>query len=371
MLRHQAGAARVLYAMLLSSALLLWLNQDSVRQYCQQKYHDGCELPGLGQSTAWRTGAYLSEALGAARVAFVESLSGHGQVQAVAEAEAAPQNDVAPAIAVAPVVAPPVAKTLGATPAVVKPAPVAPAPRRVPVAAPPTVAAAAMPRVTSTPLMASLNSGDEVFFVGDSLMQGVAPHMANTLRKRYNLKSVNLSRQSTGLAYPSFFNWPKTVQSTLQANPRIRLMVVFLGPNDPWDMPQGKGKPFLRFRTPAWEQAYRQRIDGILDQARLHGVQVIWVGPPNMQQARLSTAMTYLSGLYRQQVLSHGQSYVSANAALGYRADEFAYGVQNAQGGQTRIRADDGIHFTIPGQKLIANQVLSLIAFPGPTVTGH
>ena len=371
LLRHQAGAARVLYAMLLSSALLLWLNQDSVRQYCQQKYHDGCELPGLGQSTAWRTGAYLSEALGAARVAFVESLSSHGQFQAVAEAEAAPQNDVAPAIAVAPVVAPPVAKTLGATPAVVKPAPVAPAPRRVPVAAPPTVAAAAMPRVTSTPLMASLNSGDEVFFVGDSLMQGVAPHMANTLRKRYNLKSVNLSRQSTGLAYPSFFNWPKTVQSTLQANPRIRLMVVFLGPNDPWDMPQGKGKPFLRFKTPDWENLYRQRIDAILDVAQAQNVQVIWVGPPNMQKTKLSDAMAYLSDLYKNRVEHYGQHYVSANEVLGYTSAQFSYYLTDKGGKQLKTRVDDGIHFTITGQKLISAQVLSRINFPSEQLTEH
>lgn len=40
-------------------------------------------------------------------------------------------------------------------------------------------------------------------------MQGVAPHLANSLRKRYQIKTVNLSKQSTGLAYPGFSIGPR------------------------------------------------------------------------------------------------------------------------------------------------------------------
>lgn len=202
-------------------------------------------------------------------------------------------------------------------------------------------------------------------------MQGVAPHLANSLRKRYQIKTVNLSKQSTGLAYPGFFNWPKTVTDTLAANPNIRLMIVFMGPNDPWDMPQGKGKPFLRFKSPEWEAIYRSRIDAILEQARQRKVQVIWVGLPNMEQPRLSTAMAYLSGLYQERTALFGQHYVSANPFLGYPDEQFAYAVQTPEGQRVKVRGDDGIHFTITGQKMIAAQVLSLIAFPGLTVTGH
>lgn len=366
----QLGAGRVLYALLLTTLLLVWLNQQSIGLYCQQKYHQTCELPGVGHSSLWRLGGNLNQALADARERFVDSL---GEQLAAAPVEPAPENpvDVAPVTVFELPPSMPVVTVSLDTPAT-RPVPAAPKPRVAAPAVAPARPVAPVPVGRSTgALPVTLSSGDEVFLVGDSMMQGVAPHLSNTLLKRYGIGSINLSRQSTGLAYPGFFNWPQTVERTLKTRPKVRLMVVFLGPNDPWDMPQGKGKPFLRFKTPAWEQAYRQRIDGILDQARLHGVQVIWVGPPNMRQARLSTAMAYLGGLYRQQVLARGQSYVSANAVLGYRADEFSFSVQNAQGGQTRTRADDGIHFTIAGQKLIANQVLSLIAFPGPTVTGH
>ena len=357
----QRGAAKALYAILVTTLLLFWLNQNSISLYCQQKYHQSCELPLVGQSPVWRLGGNLTLALGDARSSFIESLE---RQTLLAQAEAVPTVELPPNM--------PVVSVDVAHPALVVKAPVVQPPPVVQVAAQPVkVAAAQLPAPGQPPKAVSLAAGDEVFLVGDSLMQGVAPHLANTLLKRYQIKSVNLSRQSTGLAYPGFFNWPKTVSDTLQSQPNIRLMVVFLGPNDPWDMPESKGKPFLRFKSPEWEALYRKRIDLILDEARAHNVQVIWVGPPNMQKPKLSTAMAYLSGLYESQAQLYQQHYVSANGVLGYQADEFSYTLQNSQGKRVKTRVDDGIHFTTTGQKLIAEQVLSMIAFPGLTVTGH
>lgn len=358
----QVGAAKVLYAIVVTTLLLFWFNQDSIRLYCEQKYHQGCELPLLGQSAAWRMGSNLTQALGSARDSFIESLTQPAPPALIAQA---PVSETVTMPATAPVV--PV-KLDGKHATPVHAAPAHESAKPVKVAATPLPAPIPQP---VQPVPVTLSAGDEVFLVGDSLMQGVAPHLANTLHKRYQIKSVNLSKQSTGLAYPGFFNWPQTVAKTLQSQPNIRLMVVFLGPNDPWDMPVAKGKPFLRFKTAEWEEQYRQRIDSILEQARAHDVQVIWVGPPNMQKTKLSSAMAYLSTLYETQTRLYQQHYVSANGVLGYKADEFSYTLQDDQGKRVKTRVDDGIHFTPTGQKLIAQQVLSMITFPGLTVTGH
>ncbi|UVL61086.1 DUF459 domain-containing protein [Pseudomonas sp. B21-032] len=369
LLSSQLGAAKAFYAVVITTLLLFWLNQDSISLYCQQKYHQSCELPVLGQSPAWRMGGSLTHALGDARDSFIDSLEKRSEQVLVAKVETNDTVELPAPIPVVPV-------HLDKPPVAAHPVPVKVATTAAPV---PATVATPVPQpaaqVAQAPLQAgtvvSLAAGDEVFLVGDSLMQGVAPHLANSLRKRYQIKSVNLSKQSTGLAYPGFFNWPQTVAKTLESEPNIRLMVIFLGPNDPWDMPQGKGKPFLRFKSPEWEVTYRQRIDSILDQAREHNVQVIWVGPPNMQKPKLSTAMAYLSGLYEQQTGLYQQHYLSANPVLGYNDDSFSYTLQNAQGKRIKTRVDDGIHFTTTGQKLISERILSLIAFPGLTVTGH
>ncbi|MGY4492303.1 SGNH/GDSL hydrolase family protein [Pseudomonas sp. TE3610] len=319
-------ALQVTLGLLVAALILLWLNQTSVRLYCQQKYHAACSVPGLSDNGAWTFGATLTQAMDDARGAFLARMDG----------------------------------TPPPEPVVIEPV-VAPQPQVVEVPEPVVVPKVQEP-VKVTPLtIANLSGNDEVFFVGDSLMQGVAPHMANTLLKRYKINSVNLSKQSTGLAYPGFFNWPLTVQQTLQANPNIRLIVVFMGPNDPWDMPVAKGKPFLRFHSVDWEASYRQRVESIFELAKVHHVQVIWVGPPNMRKDKLSTAMAYLSDLYKSEASHYGQLFLSANDVLGYHDDTFSPYLESADGKKVKTRVDDGIHFTTTGQKLIAERVMSLI----------
>lgn len=72
-----------------------------------------------------------------------------------------------------------------------------------------------------------LHRGDTIFYVGDSLMQGVAPHLQRLLYRQYGINGVNLSKQSTGLAYPGFYNWPDVVEETLSTHPQIRLVIAF------------------------------------------------------------------------------------------------------------------------------------------------
>jgi len=55
-------------------------------------------------------------------------------------------------------------------------------------------------------------------------MQGVAPHVQKHLQQGYQIKSVNLSKQSTGLSYPGFFDWPKTIQETLASGRNIKIL---------------------------------------------------------------------------------------------------------------------------------------------------
>ncbi|NER66668.1 DUF459 domain-containing protein, partial [Pseudomonas sp. MAFF212427] len=89
----QKGAAKVLYAILVTTLLLFWLNQNSISLYCQQKYHQSCELPLIGQSPAWRLGGNLTQALGDARSTFIDSLE---RQTLLAQADAVPTVELPP-----------------------------------------------------------------------------------------------------------------------------------------------------------------------------------------------------------------------------------------------------------------------------------
>lgn len=204
-----------------------------------------------------------------------------------------------------------------------------------------------------------LQAGDKVLLIGDSLMQGVAPFVQQTLQRQYNINSINLSKQSTGLSYPDFFNWPAEVEKTLAVDKSIKAVVVFLGPNDPWDFPdpeQGSKAPYLKFKSKAWEAVYRARISRIVESAQKHDAGVIWLGLPFMKPEKLNEQMLYLDGIMRSEMRDKGifvpTKYILTGGAPAY-VDTIML-----EGKSVRVRSKDGIHFTPTGQRQIAIAIM-------------
>ena len=202
----------------------------------------------------------------------------------------------------------------------------------------------------------TLTRTDQVFFAGDSLMQGVAPHVQKYLQENYEVKTVNLSKQSTGLSYPNFFNWPQTIKETLQSNPAIKVLVVFLGPNDPWDMPNPQGGLYLRFKSPEWEAVYRSRIAEIIESAKQHNVSVMWLTPPNMRKELPNQQMVYLNQVITDEVKKHQAFLIDSRPIFGGKNDVYSdYIVKDHN--SIKMRSADGIHFSPDGQKIIAKTI--------------
>ncbi len=214
-----------------------------------------------------------------------------------------------------------------------------------------------------------IDKGEKVFFVGDSLMQGVAPHVMRILLKKHNIESINLSKQSTGLAYPKFFNWPQVAEDTFEKNANIKLMVVFMGANDPWDFPINKGGRFVKFASPEWEGVYRVRIQRLINVATSHGAEVLWIGPPNMSDKKLNAGVIKLNKIYQSQVTIAKQHYITANDVLGMKDDNFVKFMNIPNKGNVTLRTDDGIHFTTIGQKRIADKIMLFLRFNEATET--
>lgn len=325
---------KTLYAVLATLLILVWLMQSSVNTYWQETYHREPLAPTL-QDTQWgRLGTGIQQRWMAQLGGWTASLADFDKKSMAAI------NQI----------------WFAQTASVVEPEP---GPEAEPVFVPSPELVPA-PETVAMPTEILLEKGDKVLFVGDSLMQGVAPHIRKVLFKEYGIEGIDLSKQSTGLAYTGFFNWPKTVADTFVKHPDLKLMVVFLGPNDPWDFPLKKGQPYVKFKSPEWEAAYRERIQAILNTARMHDAHVVWLEVPNMKKKKLNDGMTYLNTLYESEVLRSGGIFMLTNTVLGSDGLTFAaYAQVNDK--KTKVRLDDGIHFTLPGQRVIADRVLTHI----------
>lgn len=202
----------------------------------------------------------------------------------------------------------------------------------------------------------SISKADQVFFAGDSLMQGVAPHVQKYLQEQYEIKTINLSKQSTGLSYPKFFNWPETIKETIAAHPDIKVLVVFLGPNDPWDMPNPAGGSYLKFKSPEWESAYRAHVAEIIQTAQQHQVKVMWISPPNMRKDSLNEQMIYLNQVISDEVQKQNAFLIDARDVLGTHNNIYS-DYLNANTSLAKMRSADGIHFSTEGQKEFAKVI--------------
>lgn len=199
-----------------------------------------------------------------------------------------------------------------------------------------------------------------ILFAGDSMMQGVAPIAISNLRK-ISPKGYfeDLSKQSTGLTVNRYLDWPLTIKEQI-AKKHFTTVVIFLGPNDPWDIVDGKQR--YKFPSPEWEGKYRSRVREVLDSASENNVKIIWIGLPSMRDERLHRGAVIQNKIFKEEVSSYGYSYISTEDLLGNLDSPFKHYVYDAGGKEIVVRASDGTHFSPQGLRIISNKLVDMIA---------
>ncbi len=220
----------------------------------------------------------------------------------------------------------------------------------------------------ANPNRINLTTDKKALFIGDSLMQGVAPWVMRKLQNDYKIKSINLSKHSTGLTVSKFFDWPATLEKALKNNPDVSVLFVFLGGNDGQSIIDPKTKHYVKFATERWDEVYTGRIHRILDTAKANEVQVLWIAPPEMKKADLNKRTAHLIELYkkipndRAVVLASKEILQSDTAKAGYSDSMLV------KGKLKKVRTADGVHFTPTGQKLIANAIMEKMDIDGTSM---
>jgi len=201
-----------------------------------------------------------------------------------------------------------------------------------------------------------LNAGDEVLFMGDSLMQYVGMNAKKFFPKR-SLRVIDLSKQSTGLASKKSFDWQKTLDTALRENGGVKLVVVLLGANDVWEYRAG-GKTY-GIKTPRWREFYASRVREIYDTAHSHGAGVLWLAMPCMQKPDFEEKTQLLNQIYADASMALGGYFMQTTPLV---CEKGAYKTYLQSGSKlVRVRQDDGIHMSKEGCEAVAKEILSRI----------
>lgn len=326
---------------IIASTILLttWIKQDSLESYWQQTYQSNGIFAPLNRLGLWNAGEKIEQGIAHTQ----------GVHDALTQASDHTNQWFNPKPSPVPTPVPNV-----------QPQPV-PTPALNATAIPPTQLTPpnAVTQPTQPMQAVRIHAQQKVFFVGDSMMQGVAPWVMRDLQKKHQIHSLDLSKQSTGLTYSKFFDWPATIEKTFKSHPDIGALVIFLGANDALNIYDAEQDNFARFNTARWHQVYQRKIQHILTLAQKHRVQVIWVTPPSMKDPELAKNMLLLSQSYHQAIAKH-QALIIDSKPLLQNGAEYSDSIR-IDGKITKVRTADGIHFTPEGQKLIAKAILNRI----------
>lgn len=215
-----------------------------------------------------------------------------------------------------------------------------------------------------SPSQIELKTTDRVLLIGDSMQQGVGRHIRSWLQTEYKIEAINLAKQSTGFVNPKNLDWNETVRSELARN-SYRLMIVLIGANDTYGLTDSNTGKIYKYGSEGWKAHYAQRVMSVLYEARSHGLDVIWILGPAMKSSTANDKIKIANQIYTDAVQQYGGILVSADKALGYPQGEFG-ATQSIDGKAKKIRANDGTHFTIAGEQLIAHAVRDHIKVQSP-----
>ena len=194
----------------------------------------------------------------------------------------------------------------------------------------------------------------KLYVFGDSLGDGIWAGLYRAFRPDGNIDVVKKSKVSTGFVRVDYFDWNTRIRKISKAE-KFHIAVIMVGANDMQPI-RVKGK-FHKMNTEGWRDVYGQRIDTFIKRLKETHAAVYWVGLPVMRADKHNVAMQVMNEVFREKAFVNGVKFIDTWNGF---ADQFgrysAFG-PDLSGQVRRLRANDGVHFTMKGYRKLAHFV--------------
>ena len=189
---------------------------------------------------------------------------------------------------------------------------------------------------------------------GDSLGDGMWAGLYRAFKSDTNIDVVKHSRVSTGFVRKDYFDWNGRIRGIL-GNEAVHIAVVMVGANDMQSIRQSR--KWHKVGSPEWREIYGERIDTFIKSLKGSRVAVYWVGLPIMRTPKHNKDMQVMNEVFREKAYVNGVKFIDTWNGF---ADQFgrysAFG-PDLSGQTKRLRASDGVHFTMSGYRKLAHFV--------------
>jgi hypothetical protein len=193
---------------------------------------------------------------------------------------------------------------------------------------------------------------------GDSLAGSLGPALGERAARTGVVLPTYDYRTSSGLASPSFFNWPEhAVEEIARVDPEV--VVFIIGANDSG---VARDEPIDESGEPAWRANYGALVDEMLDVLTGDGRSVFWVGSPTLRDEHKNDGVRQVNDVAREVIARRTDvTFIDAYDLFADRDGGYVASVKDAAGEVARVRTSDGIHFTQDGGDLLATYVFAYL----------
>jgi hypothetical protein len=193
-----------------------------------------------------------------------------------------------------------------------------------------------------------------IVVLGDSLGDGLWAGLYRAFEEDPTLEFIQRSKKSTGFVRTDYYNWDAELAKILK-DETYQIAVVMFGAND--SQPIKKDGQWLKVGTDAWREAYGQRVERFIKKLRDANIATYWVGLPVMRSPNQTSDAEQLNDVFREKAFVNGAKYIDTWDGFVDESGRYsAYG-PDMSGQVKRLRANDGVHFTMRGYLKLAHFV--------------
>ncbi|AGF75307.1 SGNH family hydrolase [Bartonella vinsonii] len=207
--------------------------------------------------------------------------------------------------------------------------------------------------VIQKPVQTSKNTNAKrILVLGDFVASTVANELKELFTGDTDIIIINNAVPSSGLVRTEHTSWKNSIPKLIDKNkPDAIVMIIGANDNQPIANSHGVFSPL----QPEWMNIYRQKIIEITESLHNSGKPWIWIGQPAFRNDNLTQKMQTLNELYKNATEAAGGYFVNIWDGFINAQGQFSFSGYDINGKITRLRTNDGIHFTFEGKRKLVS----------------
>ena len=195
---------------------------------------------------------------------------------------------------------------------------------------------------------------------GDGLWAGTIQHM----RGRPDFEVFQFSKQSTGFTRYASLDLLEDAKKHLDGQ-EIDIALISFGMNDTQGVwAEGKAAPYM---SEPWRHVVGERATALVKMLKERGIAIGWVGLPRMREAKFDHQIQLMNSFYAELMCRLDVPFINPVAETEDANHLFAKELIDSETGKPYIaRANDGMHMTVHGYRVLARPLLQRIDLLAP-----